>query len=116
MHSFFTELKERRIIRAAIGYAAVSWVALQVLALVLPIFHAPQWILQTIVVLIGAGFPAVLVFAWLFDFTGGAIKKTADLGAVSTSRRRLLVITVLATLVAIAAVSTNSAVGALAFI
>jgi hypothetical protein len=42
---------------------------------VLPTFHAPEWVAQTIVVLVLLGFPIALVLAWAFEVTPEGIKR-----------------------------------------
>jgi hypothetical protein len=83
MRSFVSQLKQRRVYRVAIGYAIVAWLAVQVAATVLPAFHAPDFILPVLIVLLGIGFPVALVLAWAFDVTPSGIEKTpagADAG------------------------------------
>jgi hypothetical protein len=45
MNSFFRELKQRKVYRVALGYAVVAWLVVQVSAPVMPVYHAPEWIL-----------------------------------------------------------------------
>ena len=78
MSSFFKELKQRRVVRVAIGYAIAAWLVVQIASTVLPTFHVPEWVLQALIVVVALGFPAALVLAWAFDVTPGGIQKTAD--------------------------------------
>ena len=80
MNSFFSQLKQRRVYRVAIGYAIAAWLAVQVAATVLPAFHAPDFVLAALIVLLGVGFPVALVLAWAFDVTPTGIEKTQDEG------------------------------------
>lgn len=90
MQSFFAELKQRRVIRAAIGYVVLAAGTLQFANLVLSAFHAPSWVLPTFVVLAAAGFPPILVIAWIFDLRGASFRRTQEpTGTELTSRRRL---------------------------
>src|SRR3954453_22324418 len=77
MTSFLSQLKQRRVYRVAIGYAVAAWLAVQIAATVLPAFHAPEFILPVLIVLLGVGFPVALVLAWAFDITPGSIENTA---------------------------------------
>ncbi|PZR74626.1 MAG: hypothetical protein DLM73_07545 [Chthoniobacterales bacterium] len=78
MSSFVSQLKQRRVYRVAIGYAIVAWLAVQIAATVLPAFHAPEFILPVLIVLLGVGFPVALVLAWAFDVTPAGIEKTPE--------------------------------------
>ena len=76
--SFFTELRRRNVYKVAVAYAVVGWLVLQVASVVLPTFHAPEWVLQTLVVLVVLGLPIALVIAWAFEMTPEGIKRTED--------------------------------------
>jgi adenylate cyclase len=62
MNSFFRELKQRKVYRVALGYAAVAWLVVQVNARVMPAYHAPEWILPIFNTAAVLGFPVALVF------------------------------------------------------
>jgi TolB-like protein/Flp pilus assembly protein TadD len=74
--SFFTELKRRNVYKVAVAYAIVAWLVVQISSTVLPTFHAPEWVVQTLVVLVALGFPIALVLAWAFELTPEGIKRT----------------------------------------
>jgi serine/threonine-protein kinase len=74
--SFFSELKRRNVYKVAVAYAVVGWLVIQVSATILPTFHAPEWVLQTIVVLVILGLLIALVIAWAFEVTPEGIKRT----------------------------------------
>ncbi len=78
MSSFFQELKHRRVVRVAIGYAIAAWLIVQIASTVLPTFHVPEWVLQALIVVVALGFPAALALAWAFDVTPTGIQKTVD--------------------------------------
>jgi TolB-like protein len=84
--SFFSELKRRNVYKVAVAYAVVGWLVIQVSSTVLPTFHAPEWVVQTLVVLVILGFPIALVIAWAFELTPEGIKRTED-GELPTKRR-----------------------------
>jgi len=87
--SFFSELKRRNVYKVAVAYAVVGWLVIQVSSTVLPTFHAPEWVVQTLVVIIAIGFPVALVIAWAFEATPEGIKRTEVADAMpSTSLRR----------------------------
>ena len=86
MSSFFSQLTQRRVYRVAIGYAIAAWLAVQIAATVLPAFHAPEFILPVLIVLLGVGFPVALVLAWAFDVTPAGIEKTPDAGGAAAAK------------------------------
>ena len=89
MSSFLSQLKQRRVYRVAIGYAIAAWLAVQIAATVLPAFHAPEFVLPVLIVLLGVGFPVALVLAWAFDVTPTGIEKTPEgTGAVAAKNLR----------------------------
>src|ERR1043166_7066590 len=86
MGNFVSQLKQRRVYRVAIGYAVAAWLTVQVAATVLPAFHAPEFILPVLIVLLGVGFPVALVLAWAFDVTPRGIEKTPDGSGASAAK------------------------------
>ncbi len=86
MTSFLSQLKQRRVYRIAIGYAIVAWLMVQIAATVLPAFHAPEFVLPVLIVLLGVGFPVALVLAWAFDVTPSGIEKTPEGTGTSAAR------------------------------
>jgi len=89
MNSFFRELKNRRVYRVAIGYAIAAWLAIQISATVLPAFHASEFVLPILIVLLAVGFPVALVLAWAFDVTPSGIERTPETdGMVGAKNRR----------------------------
>src|SRR5438105_7105028 len=75
---FVDELKRRNVYKVAVAYAVVGWLVIQVSSTVLPTFHAPEWVVQTLIVLVAVGFPIALVIAWAFELTPEGIKRTED--------------------------------------
>ena len=76
--NFFSELKRRNVYKVAVAYAVVGWLVIQVSSTVLPTFHAPEWVVQTLVVLVAIGFPIALVIAWAFELTPEGLKRAED--------------------------------------
>src|SRR5437867_9203779 len=74
--NLFTELKRRNVYKVAVAYAVVGWLVVQISSTVLPTFHAPEWVVQTLVVLVALGFPIALIIAWAFELTPEGIKRT----------------------------------------
>lgn len=93
--SFLQEAEKRRVYRAAVAYAAITFVALQVADLVLPPFDPPEWVFRLLVVISLAGFPLTVVLAWIFDLRQGRLLRTNDTSSSfsrKTSRMQRLVL------------------------
>jgi hypothetical protein len=57
----FKELQRRNVFRVAIGYTISSWLLAQVADLVLESIGAPDWVMQTILLVLALGFPVVFL-------------------------------------------------------
>src|SRR5256714_14432407 len=84
--SFFAELKRRNVYKVAVAYAVVGWLVVQISSTVLPTFHAPEWVVQTLVVVVALGFPIALVIAWAFELTPEGLKRTEDVDRATEKR------------------------------
>ncbi len=73
--SFFSELRRRKVPSAALSYAVVGWLLLQVAAILLPTFEAPDWVLKVFTLALLLGFPIAVVISWFFQFTPQGLKK-----------------------------------------
>jgi hypothetical protein len=82
----FAELKPRNVYKVAVAYAVVGWLVIQVSSTVLPTFHAPEWVVQTLVALVALGFPIALVIAWAFELTPEGLKQTEALPVGRTAK------------------------------
>ncbi len=81
--SFLSELRQRRVFRAAAVYAASAFVALQAADLLIPALHLPAWTMTLLVVLALCGFPVVLALAWAFDWTREGLQRAGLASAES---------------------------------
>ncbi len=87
--SFFSELKRRNVYRVAAIYIIVGWVALQVVDVFMSFMPLPEWTSRLVFVLIAAGFPIAIVFAWAIELTPEGIKlETSEAGASASRRHR----------------------------
>src|SRR5438045_6485360 len=82
--NFFSELKRRNVYKVAIAYAVVGWLVIQIASTILPTFHAPEWVVQTLIVIVALGFPVALVIAWAFEMTPEGLKRTEDVSPNET--------------------------------
>ncbi len=74
--NFFAELKRRNVYKVAVAYAVVGWLLVQIATQVFPFFEIPNWAVRLVVLVLIAGFPIALVFAWAFEMTPEGIKRT----------------------------------------
>src|SRR4051812_15517508 len=85
-HSFFSELKRRRVYNVAVGYVVVAWLFIQVATQVFPFFSIPNWVVRLIVLLTVIGFPIAVVCAWAFEITSEGIKLEGDVDRAITRK------------------------------
>jgi len=76
--SFLNELKRRNVFKVGIAYVVVAWLVAQVLQLVFESFGTPGWAIKTVLVLLAAGLPFALFFAWAFELTPEGLKRESE--------------------------------------
>lgn len=77
MISFFLELRRRKVIQVAIGYAIVAWLLAQVAALIEEPLRLPGWFDAFIIVTLAIAFPIVVIISWAFNVTSeGLVRDT----------------------------------------
>ena len=74
--TLFEELKRRKVFRVAGTYAVVAWILMQIGEVTFPALNIPEWVMSTLVVVLLAGFPIAIIFAWIFDKTPEGFIKT----------------------------------------
>ncbi|MCK7592732.1 tetratricopeptide repeat protein [Pseudomarimonas salicorniae] len=107
----WAELRRRNVIRMAGLYLVGAWLIVQVAETVLPIFHTPDWVLQTLIVLIALGFLPALVFSWLYELTPDGLKRDSevpvDSAIASRTAKRLDMLTLAAVAVLLAVIAAD---------
>ena len=76
--SFIDELKRRNVIRVAIGYVAVSWLLIQVVETIFPLFGLPDSAARMLVIAAGVGLIPALILSWAFELTPEGLKKESE--------------------------------------
>ena len=84
--SIISELKRRNIARIAFIYIATSWLIIQVIETLLPIFGFSDDAIRTVVIVLGVAFVPVLILVWIFELTPDGLKFDSDVSQ-STSVR-----------------------------
>lgn len=77
------ELKRRHVIRVLVVYAAVGFLLLQIMDLVVPALLLPDWTYRLVALLLMLGLPVALVITWAFEVTPDGLRRTEP--AVETS-------------------------------
>jgi TolB-like protein/Tfp pilus assembly protein PilF len=78
MSGLFEELKRRNVFKVGTAYVVLAWLLAQVTDVFLEPFGAPEWVIKTVLVLLLAGLPVVLIFAWAFELTPEGLKRERD--------------------------------------
>src|SRR6266404_2717926 len=73
---FFEELKHRNVVRVAVLYLLACWLILDPVHVVFHMLEVPAWANRLVVILMAIGFPAVLLFAWVYEITPEGLKPT----------------------------------------
>jgi adenylate cyclase len=73
---FWNELKRRKVVRIFIVYIAAGFAIIEFVDIVSDPLSLPEWALALAIILVVAGFPIALIFAWIFEYTDKVIKKT----------------------------------------
>lgn len=76
--SLFAELKRRNVFRVGIAYGITAWLLMQVGDIVFEAIGAPAWVMQSLLVMLAAGFFVALFFAWAFELTPEGIKREQE--------------------------------------
>jgi len=63
------ELRQRNVLKVALGYLITSWLVAQVSDLVLESFDAPDWAMRYLLIALAVGFPIALIISWVFEIT-----------------------------------------------
>jgi serine/threonine-protein kinase len=73
---FARELSRRKVVRAAIFYAVVAWVLIQLADVIFPALALPDWTIRLFVILVILGFPLAMFLSWFFDLTPDGVTRT----------------------------------------
>ena len=62
--NIFSELQRRNVFRVTVAYVISAWLLAQVADLVLDNIAAPDWVMQTILLVLVLGLAPVVFFSW----------------------------------------------------
>ena len=74
----FEQLKQRNVFRVAVLYLVVCWLILDPLHVVFHMLDVPIWANRLVLMLMAVGFPAVVIFAWVYEITPEGLKPTVE--------------------------------------
>ncbi|MGH8426794.1 MAG: tetratricopeptide repeat protein [Gammaproteobacteria bacterium] len=83
MKTFFAGLRHRKAAQVALAYAIVGWLIIQISAATFGPLHLPGWSLTLLIILVIAGFPLAVIFAWSLDKPGERAADTARTSAAA---------------------------------
>jgi len=84
---FFEQLKRRNVFRVATLYLVVCWLILDPVHVVFHMLEVPAWANRLVVMLMAVGFPAVVIFAWVYEITPEGLKPTVEVPHHESIRR-----------------------------
>ncbi len=73
--SFIHEVQRRNVLRFGLVYILVAWVLIQLGSLVFTMVGLPPWTIRFVTALLILGFPAAIIFAWVFELTPEGFKR-----------------------------------------
>ena len=101
--SFIEELRRRNVVRVAVAYGLTAWLTAQIAEMFFDAFGAPDWLMQSLLILLLLGFPLAVFLAWAFELTPDGIRRDEEVDhssapKVAAGSRRLdrIIIVVLA--------------------
>jgi TolB-like protein/Tfp pilus assembly protein PilF len=104
--NFFSQLKQRNVVRVAIAYGVTAWLLAQIATQIFPFFEIPNWGVRLVILVLGIGFPIALALAWAFEITPeGIVRMEGGSPNESPARRKGHKLTALTVVVALAAVA-----------
>ena len=87
VRSLLSELRRRRVFRAAGLYVVAAFGALQGADILVPALHLPERTMTFLVVLAVALFPVAMGLAWAFDLTRAGVQRTGSEPSTGASAR-----------------------------
>jgi TolB-like protein len=76
--SIFSELQRRNVFRVSAAYVISAWLLAQVADLVLDNIGAPDWVMQTILLVLVLGLAPTVFFSWAYEVTPEGIKRESE--------------------------------------
>jgi hypothetical protein len=74
----YEQLKQRNVFRVAFLYLVVCWLILEPVHVIFHMLDVPIWANRLVVMIMAVGFPAVVIFAWVYEITPEGLKPTIE--------------------------------------
>jgi TolB-like protein len=91
--SLLSELKRRNVLRVMAAYVAVSWLLIQVVETLFPVFGLSDATIRAVVIGLAIGFVPAIVAAWAFELTPDGVVRDSEVdrgsAAVKAGAKRL---------------------------
>jgi TolB-like protein/lipoprotein NlpI len=87
--SLLQELKRRNVIRIGAAYVALSWLVIQVVETLFPMFGLSDAAARGVVIVLAIGFLPALVFAWVFELTPEGLRRESEVDHDSAASRHM---------------------------
>jgi hypothetical protein len=104
--SLIDELKRRNVLRVVSAYAVMSWLVIQVIETLFPVYGISDAVIKLIVACLAIGFVPVALLSWAFEFTPDGLKRDKDVdrssAPVQASTKKLDRILIVSLVLAIA--------------
>jgi TolB-like protein/Flp pilus assembly protein TadD len=82
---FWQELKRRKVVHVITVYAAIAFGILQLVDIISPSLHWPDWTMTFVIVLLCIGFIIAVFVSWVYDITPAGLRKTKPVSTVKHS-------------------------------
>lgn len=83
----FEQLKQRNVFRVAVLYLVVCWLILDPVHVIFHMAGVPEWVNRLVLIVMAVGFPAVVIFAWVYEITPEGLKPTVEVPHGQSIRR-----------------------------
>jgi adenylate cyclase len=85
---FLEQLKQRNVFHVAVLYLVVCWLILEPVHVIFHMLEVPVWWDRLVLMLMSIGFPAVVIFAWVYEITPEGLKPTVDVEPSQSIRKQ----------------------------
>src|ERR1700694_2195734 len=85
---FLKEIRKRNVGRFPMLYVVVCWLILEPVHVVFHMLEVPSWANRLVIILLALGFPAALIFAWVYEITPEGLKPTVEVPHGQSIRRQ----------------------------
>jgi TolB-like protein len=85
--SLFTELKRRNVLRVTAAYVAVSWLLIQVVETLFPVFGLSDAAIRGVVIVLAIGLVPAVVIAWAFELTADGLVRDSEVDRGSAAAK-----------------------------